>query len=363
MTNALWSKTRGGSSGARLFAAYLALALVVAMVGPGLSVYAVEGHAGNGAAPVEAGPPEEPVVEVPEIIVEEPVVEEPEVVAPEPVVEAAAVESIEVPVVTVAAATVVAAGAVPDPDDSNWICAGGVKLDENPRSGTYTEGTSFTEETPTTPSDYSITITTYAGPDGAMLMDFTSNYPVSQVKVKGSDDALFYNYSPAVYSATGLHAPVNASGKYADISHIVFCFSGGPKQVHIIATKFHDDGGIAPVGIAGNGIHEGGEEWLAGFAFDLYSSPDSDGPWTYVMSATSAGANGQADFGMHPFGWYKIVEVLTPAQIAAGWYPTTSGGVKIFETTGEYNGGLWFGNLQECAGNRRPRCLQVPGRE
>lgn len=349
MTNTLWSRTRGGSPGARVFAAYVALVLVVAIVGPGLSVYAAEGRAGD-EAPLGEMP-----VEVPEVVVEPEAVpaeepaEVPEVVPdPEPVVEVAAVASVEAPVVTVAAASVAATKTDPTPDDSNWICAGGVKLDKNPRTGTYTMGSANTIETPTTPSDYSITITTYAGPDGAMLMDFTSNYPVSQVKVKGGNDANFYDYNPAVYSATGLHAPIaGGSGKWADISHIVFCFGDGPSQVHIIATKFHDDGGIAPGGIEGNGLREGGEDWLGGFTFDLYSGPDSDGPWTYVMSATSVGSNGQADFGMHPFGWYKIVEVLTPDQIAAGWYPTTTGGVKIFETTGEYNGGLWFGNLQE----------------
>ena len=119
---------------------------------------------------------------------------------------------------------VVATPPITDENDSSWICAGGVKLDSNPRSGTYVPSTPNTEETPTTPSDYSITITTYDTPEG-MKMDFVSNYPVDYVKVKGSDGATFYTYNPPVYSATGLHAPIaGGSGKYADISHIVFCF-------------------------------------------------------------------------------------------------------------------------------------------
>ncbi|MDO8847415.1 MAG: SpaA isopeptide-forming pilin-related protein [Coriobacteriia bacterium] len=330
MTNTLWSKTRGGSSGTRLFAAYLALALVVAMVGPGLSVFAAEGHAGDGEAPVEAVPVE-PVIEAPVVIVEEPVAEKPEFVAEEPVVEVAALESLEVPVVTVAAAaaTVVALTApIPTPDDSNWICAGGVKLDENPRTGTYTWDTANTEETPTTPSDYSITITTYPGPDGAMLMDFTSNYPVAQVKVKGSDGALFYNYSPAVTSATGLHAPVNASGKYADISHIVFCFGTivTPETGDLDVFKYLDANE--------NESYDDGEEMLAGWEFSLYDDEDA------LVGSGSTDALGKLSFtGLTP-GDYYVTETLKP-----GWENTTLLTQSI-TVLGDGTVELWFGNIE-----------------
>src|SRR5574340_1183310 len=71
MLNTLWRRVRSGTSGARFFSAYMALALVVAMVSPGLAVYASEGDVsppGDAAAPV-ASPAEGPVADV---VVQEP---------------------------------------------------------------------------------------------------------------------------------------------------------------------------------------------------------------------------------------------------------------------------------------------------
>ncbi|HAL31031.1 MAG TPA: hypothetical protein DCP20_10045 [Coriobacteriia bacterium] len=144
-------------------------------------------------------------------------------------------------------------------------------------------------------------------------------------------------------SGSGLHAPVNASGKYADISHIVFCFDlSEPHDSHIIVMKFRDD-------VVTNGEHDGGEGWLEGFAFDLYEGESETGPWTKVATETTTGANGQADFGMWPTGWYKIVEVLSPAQIAAGETPTSGDplGEMIFYHTGQVNSEKRFGNIIE----------------
>ena len=136
---------------------------------------------------------------------------------------------------------------------------------------------------------------------------------------------------------------MNASGKYADISHIVFCFDlSEPHDSHIIVMKFRDD-------VVTNGEHDGGEGWLEGFAFDLYEGESETGPWTKVATETTTGANGQADFGMWPTGWYKIVEVLSPAQIAAGETPTSGDplGEMIFYHTGQVNSEKRFGNIIE----------------
>jgi len=220
---------------------------------------------------------------------------------------------------------------------------GGIKIDP-PLSGTYRYGDVDEVNEPGVPDDFVLTIS--VAPDG-LTFSFTCNYRITEVIVKGGSDAYSYRYPAGTYGDSGLVSPVMDNGSTPALSHMLFYFGTEPQQVHIIATKFHDDGGNAPFGIEGNGIFEGGEDWLGGFAFELYSGPGADGPWTYVESATSVLPNGQADFGMHPFGWYKIVEVLTADQLAAEWYCTTNGGVKVFETTGEYNAGLWFGNLQE----------------
>lgn len=111
----------------------------------------------------------------------------------------------------------------------------------------------------------------------------------------------------------------------------------------ITTTTFNDDG----AGDAwGNGIYNGtDEEWLGGFVYELYAGDSADGPWTYVTSATSNAADGEASFGMQPYGWYKIVQTLTDDQIFNGW-ECMSNGVQVFQANGEQNAGLWFGIAQ-----------------
>ncbi|MDZ4179414.1 MAG: SdrD B-like domain-containing protein, partial [Coriobacteriia bacterium] len=104
MTNAFWKRVRGGTPGSRIFAAYLALVLTVAMVGPGLAVFASEG--------VAEVAPEVAVEPAPVEVVEPAPVE---VVEPAPVVAAeVSISSVEAgPATVVAAAAVVAAAVVP----------------------------------------------------------------------------------------------------------------------------------------------------------------------------------------------------------------------------------------------------------
>lgn len=82
---------------------------------------------------------------------------------------------------------------------------------EPPPSGTYTfPGTS-----------YSVEITS----DGTYF-DWTSTLGIDAVIVKGGPNANVYRYDPPAeaFSDTGLHSPTNASGGYAAISHIEFCY-------------------------------------------------------------------------------------------------------------------------------------------
>jgi hypothetical protein len=61
------------------------------------------------------------------------------------------------------------------------------------------------------------------------VFDWTSNIGVDQVIAKGGNTANIYTYDPPAESTgdTGLHAPANASGKFAGLSHISFCYDGG----------------------------------------------------------------------------------------------------------------------------------------
>jgi hypothetical protein len=76
-------------------------------------------------------------------------------------------------------------------------------------------------------SDFSVDITVNDTADG-QTVDFESNLGVDAVFVKGGDAGNLYVYDPAETSDDGLHAPANASGKWAGLSHISFCFNEAP---------------------------------------------------------------------------------------------------------------------------------------
>jgi hypothetical protein len=66
---------------------------------------------------------------------------------------------------------------------------------------------------------------TISGSDGKKF-NFTSEYPVCKVIVKGGPGANIYYYDPVVYADNELVAPINPSnGKNYAISHVVFCFN------------------------------------------------------------------------------------------------------------------------------------------
>lgn len=61
------------------------------------------------------------------------------------------------------------------------------------------------------------------------VFSFTSSAPVVRVVAKGgTEGATVYTYDPAVMGASGLHAPMNPSGKWADLSWIGFSFGEEP---------------------------------------------------------------------------------------------------------------------------------------
>jgi hypothetical protein len=78
-------------------------------------------------------------------------------------------------------------------------------------------------------SDFVVTITVNDTPEG-QTFDFESNLGVDAVFVKGGDNGNLYVYSPAETADTGLHAPLGASGKWAGLSHISFCFNDVPES-------------------------------------------------------------------------------------------------------------------------------------
>src|SRR5664279_4330053 len=61
-------------------------------------------------------------------------------------------------------------------------------------------------------------------PDG-QVFSWSSNMPVLEVLAKGSNGGNLYRYGTGgSYGDSGLHAPVNSSRGYANLSHISFCY-------------------------------------------------------------------------------------------------------------------------------------------
>ena len=107
------------------------------------------------------------------------------------------------------------AGIVPGYVEGNpALCPGGIKIDPV-ISGTY----------PIDNFGNTITIVVTNGPCG-QLVSWTSsaNIAMETIVVKGGNSANTYQYAPGTSSDGALHSPVNSSGKYADLSHVDFCF-------------------------------------------------------------------------------------------------------------------------------------------
>jgi len=93
------------------------------------------------------------------------------------------------------------------PEGATWI---ELKV-EPPEDGEFSDGTL------TVNVDVSDT-------DDGQVFDWDTNSGVDAVIVKGGPNANVYFYDPESMGDTGLHAPVNPSGKWAGLSHISFCY-------------------------------------------------------------------------------------------------------------------------------------------
>jgi hypothetical protein len=80
-----------------------------------------------------------------------------------------------------------------------------------------------------TDSLLNVSIDHYDDGTGSWFLDWAKNAPancsIHGVKVKGGNGGFFYSYDPALGADTGLHGLANPSGKYAEVSHVDFCYS------------------------------------------------------------------------------------------------------------------------------------------
>lgn len=74
-------------------------------------------------------------------------------------------------------------------------------------------------------------------PEGEVL-SWSADLGVDVVIVKGGNAALLYTYAPEASRGSGLHSPRNASGKYADVSHVTFCYDIEVQLGHVWQTSF-----------------------------------------------------------------------------------------------------------------------------
>lgn len=257
MTNA--TRKRGWS---RLFSAYLALVLLVAVAGPGLTVAAADDPSG--------------------------------------------------------------AGVVPELYDGNPpLGEGGMKIDPPPSIG-VNEYEWVIDETTTA----HVTVTVYQTDNGIEL-DWASDVPITRVVVKGGNvGAYIYHYNPALLSDTGLHTPMNPSGKWAELSHVDFYFGEVPDEPlpgSIKVYKFED--------VNGNGERSEGEDLLPGWEFTLN---DASGE---PVDAGTTGGDGTLVFPDLVPGTYTVTETLKE-----DWVSTT-GVVMDAIVLADAQTDLWFGNL------------------
>lgn len=101
----------------------------------------------------------------------------------------------------------------------------GFKLDGAP-GGTFTLTNPPGELTGGAPADpgNAITISNVVDSPDGQIFDWSATLGIDAIIVKGGDGANAYVYIPEAGSDLDLHAPENLSGKYANVSHIEFCY-------------------------------------------------------------------------------------------------------------------------------------------
>lgn len=128
------------------------------------------------------------------------------------------------------------------------LCACGFRVDGNLLSDGETTTIPFVVYCPVEDTTIAgtVTISVYRTASGQEF-DFSSTIPIGRVVAKGGKQgANIYTYDPPVTQDSGLHAPTNPSGYWADLSHIDFCFKpggdGGNGGLYTVVTalKFYD---------------------------------------------------------------------------------------------------------------------------
>ncbi|WP_374960207.1 hypothetical protein [Gilvibacter sp.] len=98
------------------------------------------------------------------------------------------------------------------------------KIDDSPENGIYNTNT---DQYGNTPTDFDLSIK-ILNSDG-IYFDWSTDYEVCAVIVKGGPGANVYYYPDGACSDTDLHAPINpANGTPYGLSHVTFCFSETP---------------------------------------------------------------------------------------------------------------------------------------
>jgi hypothetical protein len=216
------------------------------------------------------------------------------------------------------------------------LCDCGIRIDPPPASG---ESTTVAFEISCSGTTYTgtVTVTVYDTPYGQEF-DFVSSIPVGKVVAKGGKQgANVYDYTALpspVYSDTGLHAPVNPSGKWANLSHISFCFApgengGGQTYTQVTVMKFYDRDM--------DGMKDAGEPGLDGWMINI----DGD-----MVGSFMTADGGYVYLNLYD-GSYTISEALPPGGSCwkQTWPEDNAYSFVIPDTAPE--GDLLFGNVCE----------------
>jgi hypothetical protein len=141
------------------------------------------------------------------------------------------------------------------------------------------------------PTGISVTVTS------GTYVAWTSTFDIGAVIVKGGPAANVYEYSPPATSDSGLASPPNASGGFAGLSNLTFCWNGpipgGDGELKV--KKFYDANT--------NGVKDVGEVLINGWEVKIGNSYY----YTTVMLSV-------------PPGSYTVMESL---PVEPNWYPTT----------------------------------------
>lgn len=190
-----------------------------------------------------------------------------------------------------------------------------------PRSGTYPVG-----------GGKAVTVTFS---EGGTLVDWSANFDISHVYVKGGKDGggSLYSYDPPCRADEGL----GVNDKLQQISHVTFFWCPGPEPVGSISGyKFND--------VNANGIHNPEtEQPLAGWTIELYGDEEMTTP----ISDCETGSDGEFVFSNLPMGTYYVKEVLNGDEFWVQTAPMDPNYYTLVLTEANKDIiGLAFGNVQ-----------------